>query len=155
MPELTIQPDDPASPPVRQLIAQLDRYLAGLYPADSNHLLSIAGLRQLNVTFLTARLSDQLVGCGALVNHRGEYGELKRIFVLPACRGRKIGRLLLAELESRARVVALPLVRLETGIHQPKALRLFERSGYSRRDPFGDYAPDPLSVFMEKRLHPE
>jgi putative acetyltransferase len=41
---------------------------------------------------------------------------------------------------------------LETGIYQPEALGLYERAGYVRRDPFGDYAPDPMSVFMQKTL---
>jgi putative acetyltransferase len=40
---------------------------------------------------------------------------------------------------------------LETGIRQPEALGLYERLGFVRRGPFGDYAEDPLSVFMEKR----
>jgi putative acetyltransferase len=43
-------------------------------------------------------------------------------------------------------------MRLETGISQPDALRLYERAGYVRRGPFGNYGPDPLSVFMEKSL---
>jgi putative acetyltransferase len=150
--KIIIQPADPASPDVRALIEQLDRYLGGLYPAESNHLLSVDGLRQPHVTFLAAMLDSRLVGCGAMVNHHGEYAELKRVFVLPQCRGLKIGRLLVAELEARARSAGLAVVRLETGIHQPEALRLFERAGYRRRDPFGDYGPDPLSVFMEKRL---
>jgi len=41
---------------------------------------------------------------------------------------------------------------LETGISQPEALGLYERSGYVRRGPYGDYPDDPLSVFMHKRL---
>ena len=150
MANVTIQPGDPGSPDVRKLIEQLDRYLGGLYPPESNHLLSIDALRHPSVTFLTAMLDGQLVGCGALVDH-GEYGELKRMFVLPQCRGLRIGRLLLEELEARARSAGLPVVRLETGIHQPGALRLYERAGYRRRDPFGEYGPDPLSVFMEKQ----
>jgi putative acetyltransferase len=43
---------------------------------------------------------------------------------------------------------------LETGIRQPEALGLYEQAGYKRRGPFGDYAEDPLSVFMQKRLTP-
>ncbi|HEV8436640.1 MAG TPA: GNAT family N-acetyltransferase, partial [Methylomirabilota bacterium] len=32
------------------------------------------------------------------------------------------------------------------------ALGLYRAAGYVERGPFGDYRPDPLSVFMEKRL---
>ncbi len=43
-------------------------------------------------------------------------------------------------------------LKLETGIHQPEAIGLYERFGFVRCEPFGDYAPDPLSLFMEKPL---
>ncbi len=46
----------------------------------------------------------------------------------------------------------IPLARLETGIYQKEALSLYKRRSYTEIDPFGDYAVDPLSVFMEKKL---
>jgi putative acetyltransferase len=80
MSQVTIVADDPAQPHVRQLIEALDEFLTSLYPPESNHLLPIDALRQPNVTFLSARLRERVIGCGALVNHDGEYGELKRSF---------------------------------------------------------------------------
>jgi putative acetyltransferase len=71
---------------------------------------------------------------------------------LPEFRGLKLGRRILDELESLARASGLELARLETGIHQSGALFLYEKAGYQRRGPFGDYPEDPLSVFMEKKL---
>ena len=44
------------------------------------------------------------------------------------------------------------LLQLETGPFQPEALGLYARCGYTRCGPFGDYADDPLSVFMAKRV---
>jgi len=41
---------------------------------------------------------------------------------------------------------------LETGNRQHEALRLYERHGFRRRGPFGDYVDDPHSVFMDKQL---
>jgi len=147
-----IQVEDPASPAARELIERLDKYLTGLYPAESNHLLPVESLRQPNVTFLTASVDDEVAGCGAFVNQGGEYAEIKRMFVLPEFRGLKLGRRILEELESLARASGLELARLETGVHQSEALLLYEEAGYRRRGPFGDYPEDPLSVFMEKRL---
>ena len=49
----------------------------------------------------------------------------------------------------RGRVTTL---RLETGIKQDAAIRLYESAGFHRRGPFGSYRDDPLSVFMEKPL---
>jgi len=152
MPSVTVRSDDPASPEVRKLIEELDAFLIALYPPESNHLLPIEALRQPNVTFLTARVSDRLAGCGALVNHGGEYGELKRMFVLPEFRGLQIGRRILQELESRARAFELQLIRLETGVSQHNALSLYEKAGYRRIGPFGDFHDDPLCVYLEKRL---
>ncbi len=98
MHHLRLQCDDPSSPDVRTLIEQLDSYLSRLYPRESNHLLSVDSLREPNVTFLTARLNGKVVGCGAFVNRAGEYAEIKRMFVLPECRGMGLGRRILEEL---------------------------------------------------------
>lgn len=94
---------------------------------------------------------NRLVGCGGYVIH-ADHGELKRMFVLPETRGLGIGRRLLDHLEEHARAAGVRTLRLETGIYQPEALRLYERAGYVRRGPFGEYGHDPLSVFMEKSL---
>ena len=152
MHDLTITVDDPGLPEVRKLIEELDSFLCSLYPPESNHLLPVDALRQANVTFLTARLDDRVVACGALVNHDGEYGELKRMFVLPEFRGLQLGRRILEQLESKARAFDLRLIRLETGISQHNALALYEKSGYRRIGPFGDFHEDPLCVYMEKQL---
>ncbi|HMB27342.1 MAG TPA: GNAT family N-acetyltransferase [Blastocatellia bacterium] len=152
MRHVLIQVGDPASPAARELIGQLDKLLTNLYPAESNHLLPVEGLRQPNVTFMTACVDGEVAGCGAFVNQGGEYAEIKRMFVLPEFRGLKLGSRILEELENLARASGLELARLETGIHQSEALLLYKRAGYQRCGPFGDYSEDPLSVFMEKKL---
>ena len=35
---------------------------------------------------------------------------------------------------------------------EPEAIGLYRAAGYQDCPPFGDYAPDPLSLFMTKRL---
>jgi len=103
------------------------------------------------VRFFVARLDGEAVGCGALRIAHG-YGELKRMYVAPAARGHRIGRRILDRIEAAARAEGLACLRLETGIYQPEALALYRSAGYAERDAFGAYAPDPLSVFMEKIL---
>jgi len=152
MRQVLIQVNDPASPAARELIERLDSLMTSLYPAESNHLLSVEELRQPNVTFLTASVDGEVAGCGAFVNQGGEYAEIKRMFVSPEFRGLKLGRRILEEIENHARASGLDLARLETGIHQSEALLLYERAGYQHRGPFGDYSEDPLSIFMEKKL---
>ena len=151
MPELTIHITDPAAPEVLKLFEELDGYLVGLYPPESNHILSVEELRQPNVVFLTAALDGRVVGCGGVVNH-GDFAEIKRMFVMPRVRGLRIGRRILDELETIARTWGMTIARLETGVWQPEALGLYEKAGYQRRGPFGDYPEHPLCVFMEKSL---
>ena len=134
------------------MLARLDAYCAALYPAESNHLLDIASLMQGDVLFLVARDVDgAAVGCAALVNKQ-HYGEVKRMFVDERRRGLGTGRKLLEHLVMFARMSGLSVLRLETGIHQPEAIGLYERLGFERREPFGEYRDDPLSLFMEMRL---
>ena len=134
------------------LIAELDAYQEALYPPESTHLLDLAALKQPNVLFAVARDgAHRAVGCGAIVLN-AEFGELKRMYVSPRCRGQGVARRILAVLESEARASGSTLLRLETGPFQPEALGLYEACGYERRGPFGKYADDPLSVFMQKQL---
>jgi putative acetyltransferase len=150
--EVRVRVTDPTSAEARALLAALDEYQRSLYPPESVHLLSPEALHRADVIFLGASRDERLVGCGAYVNHAGEYGELKRMFVRADVRGLGIGRRLLEALEAHAAGSGLAVLRLETGVAQPEAVRLYERAGYTRRGPFGAYADDPLSVFLEKRL---
>jgi putative acetyltransferase len=152
MAPLRIERSDPGGGQARALIAELDAYQQALYPAESNHLVPAEALRQPNVVFLLAWAGDEVVGCAALVVHDREYGELKRMFVRPSCRGLGVGRALLEALQGQAASRGLSCLRLETGISQPEALALYERAGFRRRGPFGPYREDPLSLFLQLDL---
>ena len=88
------------------------------------------------------------VGCGAVQafeadsEHPGD-GELKRMYVVPAARGRGFARALLAALEELAHSAGYPVLRLTTGELQPEAIALYESSGYSRAAPWGKYVTQP------------
>jgi putative acetyltransferase len=149
---MIINAESPNQPAVLSMLARLDAYCAALYPAESNHLMDVDALLQGDVLFLVARDVDgAAVGCAALVPRDG-YGELKRMFVDEGKRGLGTGRRLLEHVAMFARMAGLQVLRLETGIHQPEAIALYTRFGFARIDPFGDYRPDPLSLFMEMRL---
>lgn len=150
---ITIARERPDQPDVMRLIEALDAHAIALYPPESNHLLDIAALCDPAVTFLVVRAEGEAIGCGAILRDPRGWGEIKRMYVRPDQRARGIGRRVLAELETIARNADLPLLRLETGIHNTEALALYRRAGFVEREAFGDYAPDPLSVFMEKRVN--
>lgn len=149
---ITIARERPDQPEVVRLIEALDAHAIALYPPESNHLLDVAALCDDAVTFLVVRAGDEAIGCGALLRDARGWGEVKRMYLRPDRRGRGIGRRVLADLEALARASSLPLLRLETGIHNREALALYRRAGFVERDAFGDYSADPLSVFMEKRV---
>jgi putative acetyltransferase len=142
----------PDQPEVVALIDELDAFQKPLYPPECHYGIDIEALMQPHVLFAVARTSQgEAVGCGAIVMN-GDWGEIKRMFVRPAVRSQGVAQRIVAFLEAQALERAVTLVRLETGISQPDALRFYERAGYARRGPFGDYPDDPYSIFMEKQL---
>ncbi len=152
MSEVAIAREDPRQNEVIELVSELDRMFEALYPTESNHLLDIEMLAQPEVRFFVVRERGEALGCGALWIHR-DYGEVKRVYVRPSARGRKLGHAILRRLEEEARDLGLALLRLETGVKQPEALGLFRAAGFAECGAFGDYPEDdPNSVFMEKRL---
>jgi len=149
---MNIAQESPNQADVIAMLNKLDAYCGELYPAESNHLMDITSLMQDDVVFLVARdAQGRAAGCGAYVD-RGDYAEVKRMYVEPDTRGQGVGRKLLAEIARRARAAGLPALMLETGISQPEAIGLYERDGFVRRPPFGDYQLDPLSLFMARTL---
>jgi len=149
---MTITIELPDQPEVIALIAQLDAYQDTLYPPESRHALDLTSLKQPNVVFAVARdNAGRAIGCGAIVLYP-QFGELKRMYVSPRCRGQGVAKKLLALLESQAIGSGCKLLKLETGPYQHEALALYASAGYERGEPFGDYKNDPLSVFMQKHL---
>ena len=58
--------------------------------------------------------------------------EVKRMYVVPAARGRGISRLLLAHLEETAAASGADVMVLETGMKQPEAIGLYKDSPENR-----------------------
>lgn len=157
--DLVICRERPDQPEVVELLDALDAYLRELYEPEANHILEVRELLVPEVHFLVARQASRAVGCAAVrrmpaeaaTGHRA-YGEIKRMVVRPECRGARIAERLLVALESTLAEQGISLALLETGSEQHAAVRLYRRSGYARRGPFGGYPDNGLSLFMEKRL---
>jgi putative acetyltransferase len=159
MTDILIRPERPDHPQIAALIEQLDRYLGSLYAPEHNHLLDVQALLGPDVTFLAAWQGDVAVGCAATRHVSGQaetagraYGEVKRMFVAPQARGRRLGDRLLKALECHLLARGISLALLETGAAQHEAVRLYQRCGYRQRGPFGGYPDNGLSLFMAKDL---
>jgi putative acetyltransferase len=142
--------ESPNQPEIVSLIEELDAYQMPLYPEEAHHGIDIDALSASNVLFAVIRTeNEEVVACGALVL-QSTYGELKRMFTKPASRGQGLARALLTFLEAEAHKRGCSHFVLETGYRQIEAISLYERCGYSCCGPFGEYASDPNSVFLEK-----
>ena len=134
------------------LIAELEALLAPHYPNESRHGLNIEQLLAQGVAFFVLRSDGIPAACGGIKLFGTEYGELKRMYVRPPFRGLGLGRHMLEHLTAYALHHGVHVLRLETGIYQPEARRLYERYGFQRIPPFGDYAEGPFHLFYEKLI---
>jgi hypothetical protein len=149
---LTIEVDDPIGETARKLIHELCAELRGRYGFAPSPF-SVSEAATPRTIFLVARLSGQPVGCAALRRIDEHSGEIKRMYVAPAGRRKGIARRLLTELERHAHDFDYRAIRLETGILQPEAQRLYESCGYKRIASFGPYVGDPIRLCYEKILY--
>jgi len=147
-----IVPERPDTPDARILIDELEGHLGPYYPKTSRHGYGVEKLVQQGVAFFVTRHDGIPAGCGGVQFYGSEYGEIKRMFVRPQFRGLGLARLMLSHLEEYAREHKIHVLRLETGIHQKEAIRLYEKAGFQSIPPFGEYVEDPLSRFFEKRI---
>ena len=162
------------------LLVLSDEYMASLYPAESNHLVSSKSLRTGGAIFLGAFITPSItpnmpsspestmqsmkntalpsgsevgecIACVAARFYReAGYAEIKRLYVLEAYRGRGLSKALMSAIEAEILVEGIDCARLEMGIYQPEAEALYRSIGYHDIPPFGDYLVDPLSQFLEK-----
>jgi putative acetyltransferase len=151
-PMITVTIEDPAQAEIIRMLEAGEAHSASLYPAESNHHLPLDALRASDVLFHVARDGGgRALGTGA-VALKGDWAEIKRMWTDPAARGHGVAALVLLRLEAAAAARGVRTLRLETGIHSHPALALYRRFGFVEINAFEGYAPDPLSVFMEKRL---
>ena len=148
----TITPEHPATPDATALIAELDAHLEPLYPSESRHGFSVQKLIADSVAFFVIRDGGAPAGCGGIKLFGTEYGEIKRMYVRPQFRRSGLAKLLLDHFTEYASSHGVRILRLETGIHQHAAIALYERVGFKRIPPFGEYRDDPVSRCYEKRI---
>ncbi len=104
-------------------------------------------------TFLVGEVDGVAVACGGIrrcAEAPPGVGEIKRMYVEPAHRGRGLGRVLLAGLEAAADRLGYGTLWLETGTAQPEALRLYETSGWTPIPKYGEYKDEEDSRCYQK-----
>ncbi len=149
---VVITPERPDIADAIALITELEDVLDPLYPSASRHGYSVEKLLASGVAFFVLRADGEPACCGGVQLFGTDYGEVKRMYVRPQYRGQGFGKLMLDHLVAYTQAHGVDVLRLETGIHQREAIGLYERMGFTRIPPFGEYTDDPNSVYFEKRL---
>jgi len=151
-PNIIISAEAPENPGAMELIHALDAELLMLYPAESVHNLDYAETQSEGGTFLVARQGGEALACGGMRRIDADCTEIKRVYVAQAARGLGLGRQIVERLETAARDIGYTRIKLETGTRQTAAQALYTSMGYTVIQCFGEYATDPYSVCMEKKL---
>ena len=139
---------------VRALLAHHVAEMSGASPREACHVLEADSLRDPAIRFVSLRDgAGQLLAIGALRLDVG-HGELKSMRVAPAAIGNGVGSLSLRHLIAIARDAGMKRVSLETGnatLFEP-AVCLYERHGFERCGPFGDYRDTPFTTFFTREI---
>jgi GNAT superfamily N-acetyltransferase len=127
-----VGPDDPRLPP---LIAELRAELDARYPEEISFDHPVV---EQEARYLLAVHSGVPVGCCAVQPLDGGECELKRMYVAPHMRGRGIAGRLMDRVDALAARLGASRIKLETGVRQPEAIKVYERAGYA---PIPNYPP--------------
>jgi GNAT superfamily N-acetyltransferase len=92
------------------------------------------------------------VGCGAFKKFDEESVEIKRMFVYPEMRGKRLAAQILQELENWAVEEGYNKAVLETGYKQTEAIRLYTIAGYTLTENYGQYIGMDESICYRKEL---
>ncbi|HET9419875.1 MAG TPA: GNAT family N-acetyltransferase [Nocardioides sp.] len=151
---MQIDVDDLTSTATIEFLEDHVSQLRALSPPESTHALDLAGLRAPGVVFWSARDGDRVVGCAALKSLDEAHAEVKSMRTAADQARRGIATRLLGTVIEHARDGGFQRLSLETGAEPffAPARALYARHGFVECEPFGDYRPDPLSVFMTREL---
>ncbi len=101
---------------------------------------------------IVAYEDQQAIGCGALKAYDAQTCEIKRMYLLPAHRGKGVASQVLNALEAWAKTLGFQKCILETGYKQPEAIGLYEKNSYLRIPNYGQYAGVDNSLCFGKDI---
>ncbi|MGL1889805.1 MAG: GNAT family N-acetyltransferase [Reichenbachiella sp.] len=106
------------------------------------------------IKYAVVAYENQLpISCGAIKEFDDSSFEVKRMYTKLNARGKGIAVVVLKELEKWAAELGYAKCILETGRMQPEAIRLYEKSGYTLTQNYGQYADVENSLCFQKVLH--
>ena len=134
-----------------ELVRQLDGDLVVRDGKDHSFYSQFNRIDQIKYV-VVAYEEGRALGCGAIKQFTTDAMEIKRMYVSPEARKRGIATHILSELEKWASEMSFSRCVLETGLKQPEAIALYEKSGYKRISNYGQYTGVENSLCFEKML---
>lgn len=147
-----ITPEGPYRTDLRDLVIEHFEEMLLMSAPETSQALEVSRLEKPDITLFSIRRDDKLLGCAALKELTPQAGELKTMRTVAEARGLGIGSLILSHLINVAHERGYTKVYLETGSEDffIPARSMYARHGFEICGPFGEYSPDPHSVFMVK-----
>jgi putative acetyltransferase len=123
-------------------------------PPGSAHVFDVTRLKAPEIDFWAAWDGETLLGVGAMKPLGPTHGEVKSMHTAEAARRRGVGAAILRHIIAASRARGFTHLSLETGSfgYFGPAVALYKAHGFTECPPFGDYRPDPNSVFLTLAL---
>lgn len=147
-----LQRTDASNKDFKQLVILLDQDLGVKYEEYQEFYNQFNQLDAIK-NVVVAYWDGMAVSCGAIKEYDSDSMEVKRMFTLPAYRGRGLASKLLTELERWAVELSYKKSILETGTKQINAIALYTRMGYTTIENYGQYKDIETSICFEKQLN--
>ena len=138
------------NPDFQMLTALFDEYLVDIDGEEKDFFAQYNQIHLKNV--VVCYENDNAIGCGAFKTYESEVAEIKRMFVHPEQRGKKVASQVLNELELWAKELLFATCILETSFKLENAIALYKKSGYTIIERYGQYKNVESSVCMKKIL---
>lgn len=151
---MRIRLDDLRGTEIAALLQEHLRDMHATSPRESVHALDLDALRRPDISFWTLWDSSKLAGCGALRQLDAGHGEIKSMRTSNDYRRKGVASQLLQHITDETARRGCHRLSVETGSMAcfAPARALYERFGFVYCEPFGDYIPDPNSMFMTLSL---
>ena len=151
---MIIQTDNLADGKVVALLNEHLTKMKSLSPAESVHALDESTIKQQNLQFFSARIKDEIAGCGALLAHSAKLAEIKSMKTSTQHLRKGVAQAILTKIIAVARESGFDQLSLETGTASAfnPAHKLYHNAGFVPCGPFANYQADPHSRFMTLQL---
>jgi ribosomal protein S18 acetylase RimI-like enzyme len=125
---------DPAGPGARWALGEYFAEIGAAFGFEPGTALddAVTAFRPPLGVFVVAGAVDEPLACGGVRFIDDERGEIKRMWVAPAARGRGLAGALLAQLEEQIVLAGRRFAMLDTNSSLTRAVGLYESRGYER-----------------------